>query len=186
MGVAADPYIAAEAMEFEIPDVITLDVEMPRMDGLTFLEKIMTQHPIPVVMCSSLTDEGCATALRAMDYGAVTIITKPKIGVKAFLEESRITICDAIKAAASVRPRRLIAHPRLAERKLSADVVLAKGDQSFDDLDHGEGGGHRRLDRRHNGYQGRTDSAARGCPWHCDRAAYAGEVHGLVRRCARS
>jgi two-component system, chemotaxis family, protein-glutamate methylesterase/glutaminase len=126
MGVAADPYIAAEAMEFEIPDVITLDVEMPRMDGLTFLEKIMTQHPIPVVMCSSLTDEGCATALRAMEYGAVTIITKPKIGVKAFLEESRITICDAIKAAASVRPRRLIAHPRLAERKLSADVVLAK------------------------------------------------------------
>ena len=78
MGVAADPYIAAEAMESEIPDVITLDVEMPRMDGLTFLEKIMSQHPIPVVMCSSLTDEGCATALRAMECGAVTIITKPQ------------------------------------------------------------------------------------------------------------
>ena len=96
------------------------------MDGLTFLEKIMTQHPIPVVMCSSLTDEGCATALRAMEYGAVTIITKPKIGVKAFLEESRITICDAIKAAASVRPRLLTVHTKQAERKLSADVVLAK------------------------------------------------------------
>ena len=113
-------------MEVEIPDVITLDVEMPRMDGLTFLKKIMSQHPIPVVMCSSLTDEGCATALRAMEYGAVSIITKPKMGVKSFLEESRITICDAVKAAASVRPRLLSARPRQPERKLSADVVLAK------------------------------------------------------------
>ena len=126
MGVAADPYIAAAAMESEIPDVITLDVEMPRMDGLTFLEKIMSQHPIPVVMCSSLTDEGCATAMRAMECGAVTIITKPRIGVKLFLEESRITICDAVKAAACVRPRRLAPRPRQPERKLSADVMLAK------------------------------------------------------------
>jgi two-component system chemotaxis response regulator CheB len=126
MGVAADPYIAAEQMETEIPDVITLDVEMPRMDGLTFLEKIMSQHPIPVVMCSSLTDAGCATALRAMECGAISIIAKPKVGVKTFLEESRITICDAVKAAASVRPRQLTARPRGPERKLSADVVLAK------------------------------------------------------------
>ena len=88
MGVAGDPYIAAAAMESEIPDVITLDVEMPKMDGLTFLEKIMSRRPKSVVMCSSLTDEGCATALRAMDYGAVSIITKPKMGVKRFSEES--------------------------------------------------------------------------------------------------
>jgi two-component system chemotaxis response regulator CheB len=92
MGVAADPYVAAEIMQSEIPDVITLDVEMPRMDGLTFLEKIMSQHPIPVVMCSSLADEGCATAMRALECGAVSIITKPKLGVKIFLEESRILI----------------------------------------------------------------------------------------------
>jgi two-component system chemotaxis response regulator CheB len=126
MGVAADPYVAAEKMESEIPDVITLDVEMPRMDGLTFLEKIMLQHPIPVVMCSSLTDEGCATAMRAMECGAISIITKPKMGVKTFLEESRILICDAVKAAACTRPHRLTARPRQPERKLSADVVLAK------------------------------------------------------------
>jgi len=126
MAVAADPYVAAEKMESEIPDVITLDVEMPRMDGLTFLEKIMSQHPIPVVMCSSLTDDGCATAMRAMEYGAVSIITKPRMGVKSFLEDSRITICDAVKAAACVRPRQLLARPRQPERKLSADVVLAK------------------------------------------------------------
>ena len=107
MGVAADPYIAAETMESQIPDVITLDIEMPRMDGLTFLEKIMSQHPIPVVMCSSLADEGCATAMRAMECGAVTIISKPKMGIREFFEESRITICDAVKAAAAVKPQRL-------------------------------------------------------------------------------
>ena len=126
MGVAADPYIAAEKMESQIPDVITLDIEMPRMDGLTFLEKIMSQHPIPVVMCSSLADEGCATAMRAMECGAVTIISKPKMGIREFLEESRITICDAVKAAAAVKPQRLAARPRWVERKLSADVMLAK------------------------------------------------------------
>jgi two-component system chemotaxis response regulator CheB len=126
MGVAADPYIAAEVMETEIPDVITLDVEMPRMDGLTFLEKIMSQHPIPVVMCSSLTSEGCATAMRAMELGAVTIITKPKVGVKSFLEESRITICDAVKAASCVKLRLLPTRHRRPEQKLSADVMLAK------------------------------------------------------------
>jgi two-component system chemotaxis response regulator CheB len=126
MGVAADPYIAAEQMQAEIPDVITLDVEMPRMDGLTFLEKIMSQHPIPVVMCSSLTEADCATAMRAMECGAVSIIAKPKLAVRSFLEESRITICDAVKAAACVRPRRLTPGPHRAERKLSADVVLAK------------------------------------------------------------
>ncbi|MDR3435215.1 chemotaxis response regulator protein-glutamate methylesterase [Telmatospirillum sp.] len=126
MGVASDPYAAAKIIETEIPDVITLDIEMPRMDGLTFLEKIMSQYPIPVVMCSSLTDEGCATALRAMECGAVAIITKPKIGVKAFLEESRITICDAVKSANSVKPQRLTMQPRRVEQKLSADVMLAK------------------------------------------------------------
>ncbi len=126
MGVASDPYVAAEKMEAEIPDVITLDIEMPRMDGLTFLEKIMSQHPIPVVMCSSLTDEGCATAMRAMECGAVAIITKPKMGIRAFLEESRITICDAVKAAALVKPQRMAPRPRRVEQKLSADVMLAK------------------------------------------------------------
>jgi two-component system chemotaxis response regulator CheB len=126
VGLAADPYIAAQKMESVIPDVITLDIEMPRMDGLTFLEKIMSQHPIPVVMCSSLTEDGCATAMRAMECGAVAIITKPKMGVKAFLEESRITICDTVKAAYSIKPRRLAPSPRRVEQKLSADVMLAK------------------------------------------------------------
>src|ERR1700748_1079448 len=67
IGTAADPFVAAKRIAEEIPDVMTLDVEMPRMDGITFLRKIMSQHPIPVVMCSSLTSEGWATAMRAME-----------------------------------------------------------------------------------------------------------------------
>jgi two-component system, chemotaxis family, protein-glutamate methylesterase/glutaminase len=105
MGSAADPFIAVEYIKEEIPDVITLDVEMPRMDGITFLHKIMSQHPIPVVMCSSLTLEGCETTLKALEYGAVEIITKPKLGIREFIEESQIRICDAVKAAAQSKPK---------------------------------------------------------------------------------
>ena len=96
VGSAADPILAAERMRTVIPDVITLDVEMPRMDGLTFLQKLMSQHPIPVVMCSSLAESGSETALKALEYGAVDIITKPKMGTKQFIEESRTRICDAV------------------------------------------------------------------------------------------
>jgi two-component system chemotaxis response regulator CheB len=125
MAPAADPFIAAERIRHEIPDVMTLDVEMPRMDGITFLEKIMSQHPIPVVMCSSLTEKGAATTLRALDSGAVEIIQKPRLGTKQFLEESRTLICDAVKAAAMARPKRKT-RPAAVQPKLSADVMIAK------------------------------------------------------------
>lgn len=82
MATASDPYIAADKIRSEIPDVISLDVEMPRMDGITFLQKIMSQHLIPVVICSSLTDAGSEAALRTLEYGAVEIILKPRIGTK--------------------------------------------------------------------------------------------------------
>src|SRR5512133_80873 len=85
MAVAADPYVAAEKMRLDVPDVITLDVEMPRMDGLTFLHKVMSQHPIPVVMCSSLAEGGSETVMKALEYGAVDVIQKPRIGTKRFL-----------------------------------------------------------------------------------------------------
>lgn len=124
MGSAGDPYAAAEKIREQVPDVITLDIEMPRMDGLTFLQKIMMQHPIPVVICSSLAEEGAQSTLRALEYGAVEVITKPKVGNRQFLEESRIEICNAIKAAASARIRRVTAH--VVEPKLNADSVLAK------------------------------------------------------------
>lgn len=125
VATAADPYLAAERLKSVVPDVITLDVEMPRMDGLTFLQKLMTQHPIPVVMCSSLADTGSETALKALEYGAVEIITKPKMGTKQFIEESRIQICDTIKAAAKARVERH--HPlREVSPKYTADVMIEK------------------------------------------------------------
>lgn len=125
MATASDPFIAAEKIKKEVPDVITLDVEMPRMDGLTFLQKIMTQHPIPVVICSSLAEAGGVTALKAIEYGATEIIAKPRIGTKQFLEESRVTICDAVKAASVARVRKL-SGIRRPEPKLTADAVLEK------------------------------------------------------------
>ncbi len=124
-GTAPDPFIAAERIAREIPDVITLDVEMPKMDGITFLQKIMSQRPIPVVMCSSLTEQGSETALKALEYGAVDIIQKPRLGTKQFLEDSRIRICDAVKAAALAKPRS-IARIAAIQPKLSADSVIAK------------------------------------------------------------
>jgi two-component system, chemotaxis family, protein-glutamate methylesterase/glutaminase len=125
MATATDPFAAAERMRLQAPDVITLDLEMPRMDGLTFLEKIMSQRPIPVVICSSLTEKGSLSALKAMELGAVEVIAKPLIGTRAFLEESRVHICDAVCAAATARLKK-IAPWRPIEPKLTADAVLAK------------------------------------------------------------
>jgi two-component system chemotaxis response regulator CheB len=123
IGSAGDPYAAADKIAEQVPDVITLDVEMPRMDGVTFLRKLMSQHPIPVVICSSLVEEGAQTALEAIESGAVEIVTKPRLGVRQFLEESRTTLCDAVKAAAGARLRP-IGPRRTVEPKLTADAVL--------------------------------------------------------------
>jgi two-component system chemotaxis response regulator CheB len=124
MGTAGDPFVAAERIAEQVPDVITLDIEMPRMDGLTFLQKIMSQHPIPVVICSSLAEENAQSTLKALEYGAVDIIAKPKFGTRQFLEESRIILCEAVKAAAGARVRVLQPH-RPVEPKLTADAILS-------------------------------------------------------------
>ncbi|MGA1874219.1 MAG: protein-glutamate methylesterase/protein-glutamine glutaminase [bacterium] len=121
---AADPFFAVHYMKKEVPDVITLDVEMPRMDGLTFLQKLMMQQPVPVVMCSSLTDEGSETAMKALECGAVEIIVKPRLGTKQFFEEAKVQICDIIKAAAKVQPKRICRMN--VEQKFTADAVLPK------------------------------------------------------------
>jgi two-component system chemotaxis response regulator CheB len=134
MGTAADPYIAAKKIQVEVPDVITLDIEMPRMDGLTFLRKIMSQHPIPVVVISSLTIKGTQTALKALEYGAVDIMTKPQMHTKEFIEESRIKICDIIKAAAVSKLRRKVFSKNKTlevKPKLSADAVIPKIKTSY-------------------------------------------------------
>ncbi|OFX88756.1 MAG: chemotaxis response regulator protein-glutamate methylesterase [Bacteroidetes bacterium GWF2_33_16] len=126
MGTASDPFIAANKIKVEVPDVITLDIEMPRMDGLTFLQKIMSQHPIPVVIISSLTDKGTETGIKALEYGAVEIITKPQLHNKEALNESKIIICDAIHAAAGAKiKRKVIKHTVMqVEPKYSADAIL--------------------------------------------------------------
>lgn len=125
IGTASDPFVAADRISEQVPDVITLDIEMPRMDGLTFLQKIMSQHPIPVVICSSLAEEGAQSTLKALEYGAVDIIAKPRIGTKRFLEESSVLLCEAVKAAAKARLQ-LHVPSRPVEPKLTADAILSR------------------------------------------------------------
>jgi two-component system chemotaxis response regulator CheB len=135
IGTAADPIIAATKITKQQPDVITLDVEMPRMDGLTFLQKIMSEHPIPVVICSSLTEKGAATTLRAMQLGAVEVVNKPKSGARQFFEDSKIRICDAIRAASVARMRKRSNLTLNVEPKLTADVILSRAKVSTEKLD---------------------------------------------------
>ncbi len=105
VGTAGDPFIAREKIKALHPDVLTLDVEMPRMDGLTFLEKLMRGHPMPVVMISSLTESGAETTLRALSLGAVDYIAKPKLDVSSGTLEQSNDIVSKVKAAAKVKVR---------------------------------------------------------------------------------
>ncbi|CAO3440379.1 protein-glutamate methylesterase/protein-glutamine glutaminase [Azospirillum endophyticum] len=135
MGTAADPYAAVRRIAEETPDVITLDVEMPRMDGITFLRKLMSQHPIPVVMCSSLVEGGSDTLMQALEAGAVDVILKPRTDTRQSLLDAQVRICDTVKAAARARPRPrpssspavpapATGRPRVPEPKLNADVMM--------------------------------------------------------------
>ena len=105
LGSAGDPLAAMEQLRRQRPDVITLDLEMPWMDGLTFLKKLMSQNPLPVVVCSSLAN-GREEQKLALEYGAAEVIQKPMFGAKRFLEESRTRLCQAVKAAARSKPNR--------------------------------------------------------------------------------
>ena len=152
IATASDPIIALKKLDTNSPDVIILDIEMPRMDGLTFLKKIRTEFNIPVIICSSMVDSGSSNALTALEFGAFDIIQKPKIGTKQFIEESHILLCDAVKAANLSKNKAYIsqsvsgpvttqktnnAEPQKKTKldfcsavppKLSADVILQKGD----------------------------------------------------------
>ncbi|PYP85600.1 MAG: chemotaxis response regulator protein-glutamate methylesterase [Blastocatellia bacterium AA13] len=125
--VAADPYFAMRKMEVERPDVIVLDVLMPRMDGLTFLRKIMSEDPIPVVICSGAAGPGTEAAVKALEEGAVEIVAKPKVGVRDFLEESALLLIDTIRGAAESRLRsRSAAAPAMQRFKTGALVMPGK------------------------------------------------------------
>ncbi len=128
IGVAVDPLFALEKMNRDWPDVIVLDVEMPRMDGITFLKKIMAERPTPVVICSTLTEKGAETTMQALAAGAVDIVTKPRMGLRQFLLDSGNDVVHAVRAAAKARVRALAAKPAhagAAPAKLTADAILA-------------------------------------------------------------
>lgn len=128
IGAASDPIFAMEHMRRQWPDVIVLDVEMPRMDGISFMKKIMAERPTPVVICSTLTEKGAETTMQALAAGAVSIVTKPKIGLKRFLEDSSSDIVGAVKAASHANVRRMVAAPLLkVAPKLNADAILPAG-----------------------------------------------------------
>jgi len=122
--VASDPIIAMDKMKKFSPDVILLDLEMPRMDGMTFLEKLMSQNPIPVVVCSGLTGPRTEEAIRALEIGAVDLITKPKVGIRGFLEESAVLLEDTVRAAAKARLNKFRMLRSKSAKHNSADVVI--------------------------------------------------------------
>ena len=139
VGTAKDPYVAREKIKQLNPDVLTLDVEMPRMDGVTFLRNLMRLRPMPVVMISSLTEQGADITLQALELGAVDFVSKPKIGVAQGLEEYAAIIRDKVAMAAGVdvqpladrlarrKPARDEADLPSVDPKLSADAVIARG-----------------------------------------------------------
>lgn len=126
VGTAGDPYIARERIKALNPDVLTLDVEMPRMDGLSFLEKLMRLRPMPVIMVSSLTERSSETTLHALELGAIDYVTKPTHDIRKGIDESSQEIIDKIRIAASARIKNITRRPPPPpiEKKLTADAML--------------------------------------------------------------
>src|SRR5215831_14967091 len=122
--VAADPLIAFPKIQKDPPDVIITDLEMPHMDGLSFVRKIMVESPVPMVVCSGLAAKGTELALRALEQGAVEVINKPKLGVREFLHESAVRLLDTIWSAAAARVGP-VSHDRSAPARPATDSIIA-------------------------------------------------------------
>ncbi|HOI08800.1 MAG TPA: chemotaxis response regulator protein-glutamate methylesterase [Deltaproteobacteria bacterium] len=125
VGSAPDPLIAVRKIQTLKPDVITLDIEMPKMDGLTFLEKLMKSTPMPVIMFSSLTQKGAEATMKALSLGAIDFITKPRIKLTESMEDLRANIVSRVKAAATAKLKKAIAPPLVVPPKYGMDEVLA-------------------------------------------------------------
>ncbi len=121
IATAADPLFAMDKMAKDWPDVLVLDIEMPRMDGLTFLRKLMAERPTPVIVCSSLTAQGASLSIQALQAGALSVITKPEMGVADFLRDPDNQLLDAVRVAARARPRQPL--PVAPPKKLTADAI---------------------------------------------------------------
>lgn len=124
MATASDPFAAARRLQSELPDVILLDIAMPKMDGITFLRKIMAQHPIPVIICSSLTEDGSEQMFEALEAGAVDIVPKPRVDTRQALFECSARLREAVKAAARAKVRPRPARRPMIEKKLTADAIM--------------------------------------------------------------
>ena len=130
VGLAANPFVARDLILLKKPDVLTLDLDMPRMDGLTFLERLMTHHPIPVVVLSGLTHERGEMALKALDAGAVDVIAKPGSGGEPGLEEATLSrLVESLKAAAQAHPRRRLAKASAREGRRKKSLVAGATSQ---------------------------------------------------------
>ena len=122
IATASDPVFALEKMNRDWPDVLVLDVEMPRMDGITFLKKLMAERPIPVVICSTLTVRGAETTMQALAAGAVCIVAKPSTGLKQYLQDASEDLVNAVKAASRANVQRLAA----PAPRMTADAILPR------------------------------------------------------------
>ena len=131
VGTAADPLIARDKIKQLLPDVLTLDIEMPRMDGITFLKNLMRLRPMPVIMISTLTEAGADVTLEALEIGAVDFVPKPKLDVASKLQEYADDIINKVKVASVARVRSGTASIPSVDAKLSADAVLQKTSQNF-------------------------------------------------------
>ena len=175
VGAASDPFAAREMIRNLNPDVITLDVEMPRMDGIDFLSKLMRLRPMPVVMVSTLTERGAEVTLRALELGAVDFVAKPKIGVADGLKLLAQDITDKVRVAAKAHLRRL---PRRIAR--AGGRSGRQPGPAVDREDHF----HRRLHRRHRGDEGSARQPAARLSGSGDHPAHAAGIHQELRGAA--
>ena len=180
VGSAPDPYIAREKIKALNPDVLTLDVEMPKMDGLTFLEKLMRGHPMPVVMVSSLTEVGCETTLRALELGAVDFITKPKIDLREGMEDVAQDLIAKVKAAATARVRPLSVTHEASESCTNDAARTTRHERCFanlDDQNHRYNHHHRGFNRRDRSGERHSGGASSEYASDHHHATHAGTVH---------
>ena len=176
MGAASDAFAAARRLQAELPDVIILDIEMPGMDGLTFLRKIMAQRPIPVIICSTLTEAGSRALFDALEAGAVDVLPKPRIDTRNALMETADRLRHAVRAAAQakLRPR----EPRVAiEKKLTADAIMPPPGRRPRAPGHRHASSASAFPPAAPRRCARCWSSCRPMPRHRRRPAHAGEVH---------